>query len=46
MAKKESRTDYWVAKLLDEENIPYTPQGSDNVEINETADVEHTTAKH
>ncbi len=35
MAKKEAQTDYWVSKLLDDEKINFTPQGSDNVEINE-----------
>lgn len=29
MAKKEVKTDLWVAKLLDESEIKYTPQGSD-----------------
>ena len=35
MAKKEVKTDLWVAKLLDESGIIYTPQGSDVKELNE-----------
>lgn len=35
MAKKEIRTDLWVASQLDECGIPYTPQGSDVKEIAE-----------
>ena len=34
MAKKEVKTDLWVAKLLDESEIKYTPQGSDVKELN------------
>lgn len=35
MAKKEAKTDLWVAKQLDDCKIKYTPQGSDVKEINE-----------
>ena len=35
MAKKEVRTDQWVAKQLDKCGINYSPQGSDVKEINE-----------
>ena len=33
MAKKEVKTDLWVASQLSECGIPYTPQGSDVKEI-------------
>ena len=33
MARQEARTDFWVGRLLDDEGIAYTPQGSDNDEI-------------
>ncbi len=33
MAKREVKTDYWVGKMLDDEKIDFTPQGSDNIEI-------------
>ena len=33
MARQEARTDFWVGKLLEDEGIPYTPQGTDNDEI-------------
>ena len=33
MPKREAKTDFWVSKLLEDEKIDYTPQGSDNVEI-------------
>ena len=35
MAKQEVKTDLWVAKMLDDAEIKYTPQGSDVLEINE-----------
>ena len=35
MAKKEVKTDLWVAKQLDKCNIDYSAQGSDVKEINE-----------
>ncbi|WP_322353817.1 HsdM family class I SAM-dependent methyltransferase [Paratractidigestivibacter sp.] len=35
MAKKEARTDYWVASMLNDCGIDATPQGSDNKLINE-----------
>lgn len=35
MAKKEVKTDLWVARQLDKCNIDYTAQGSDVKEINE-----------
>lgn len=35
MAKKEVRTDLWVARQLDDCGINYTPQGSDVKEIDE-----------
>lgn len=35
MAKKEVKTDLWVAKMLDDAEIEFTPQGSDVLEINE-----------
>jgi type I restriction enzyme M protein len=35
MAKKEARTDLWVASQLKELGIKFTPQGSDVKEINE-----------
>ena len=35
MARQEARTDFWVGKLLEDEGIPYTPQGTDNDEIAE-----------
>lgn len=34
MPKREVKTDLWVAKLLDESGISYTPQGSDVKELN------------
>ena len=33
MTRQEARTDFWVGKLLEDEGIPYTPQGTDNDEI-------------
>lgn len=33
MARKEAKTDLWVAKMLDDAGIGYTPQGSDVLEI-------------
>ena len=35
MAKKEVKTDYWVAKQLQECGIKFTPQGSDVKDIND-----------
>ena len=35
MAKKEVKTDLWVASQLNECKIPYSAQGSDVKEINE-----------
>ena len=35
MAKKEVKTDLWVAKQLDECNIRYDAQGSNTKEIDE-----------
>ena len=35
MAKKEARTDLWVARQLDDSKIKYDPQGSTVKEINE-----------
>lgn len=35
MAKKEVKTDLWVAGQLDKCKIKYTPQGSDVKEIND-----------
>lgn len=35
MAKQEAKTDLWVAKMLDDIGIAYTPQGSDVVSIND-----------
>jgi len=35
MAKKEVKTDLWVARMLEDADIEYTPQGSDVLEINE-----------
>ena len=35
MAKTEVKTDLWVARMLDDIDIEYTPQGSDVVPINE-----------
>lgn len=35
MAKKEVKTDLWVARQLDSCNIDYDAQGSDVKEINE-----------
>ncbi|MBQ3431666.1 MAG: N-6 DNA methylase [Clostridia bacterium] len=42
MAKKEVKTDLWVAKLLDEVGIEYSPQGS---EVKEIADALSTASK-
>lgn len=36
MARKEAQLDSWVLKQLEDENIPYTPQGSNIKEINES----------
>ena len=35
MAKKEAKTDLWVARQLDDSQIKYDAQGSDVKEINE-----------
>ena len=35
MAKREVKTDMWVADLLKDEGIKFSPQGSDNVEIDD-----------
>lgn len=35
MAKRETKTDLWVANQLDDCKIAYTPQGSDVKEIDE-----------
>lgn len=35
MAKKEVKTDLWVAKLLDDASVTYDAQGSDVLEINQ-----------
>ena len=35
MAKKEVKTDLWVARQLDDSKIKYDPQGSDVKEIND-----------
>ena len=35
MAKKEAKTDLWVARMLNDIEIDFTPQGSDVLEINE-----------
>ena len=35
MARREARTDYWVASLLNDCDIDATPQGSDNKLIDE-----------
>ena len=35
MAKKEIKTDLWVARQLDDSNIKYDAQGSDVKEIND-----------
>lgn len=35
MAKKEVKTDLWVASQLDESKIPFSAQGSDVKEIDE-----------
>lgn len=35
MAKKEAKTDLWVADQMKKNGVPYTPQGSDVKEIDE-----------
>ena len=35
MAKKEAKTDLWVARQLDDSKIKYDAQGSDVKEIND-----------
>lgn len=35
MAKKEAKTDLWVARMLNDIEIDFTPQGSEVLEINE-----------